>query len=95
MVYEQPTTRFVADFLAVSSYVSTSGGEETLVRPHQLRVSAGGTHTVMRVEFLGSTHRYTIRAQDGSTLVADVGPENPLSVGDACDVHVVTQSSRS
>lgn len=95
MVYEQPTTRFVADFLAVSSYVSTSGGDETLVRPHQLRVSAGGSHTVMRVEFLGSTHRYTIRAQDGATLVADLGPEDPLGVGDACDVHVIAQPLRA
>jgi iron(III) transport system ATP-binding protein len=50
-VYDKPSTRFVADFLAVSSYLSTSLGEETLVRPHQLRVSAGGPHIVLRVEF--------------------------------------------
>jgi hypothetical protein len=43
----------------------------------------------MRVEFLGSTHRYTIRSHDGATLVADMGPDLPLGVGDACDVHVV------
>ena len=88
-VYDHPATRFVADFLAVSSYVVTSSGNETLVRPHQLRVTAGGPHTVTRVEFLGSCHRYTIRADTGSTLVADLGPDEPLSIGSSCDVVVV------
>ncbi|CAB4565557.1 unannotated protein [freshwater metagenome] len=60
-----------------------------LVRPHQLRVSADGPHTVMRVEFLGATHRYTIRADDGSTLVSDVGPTEPLAVGSNCAVAVI------
>jgi ABC-type Fe3+/spermidine/putrescine transport system ATPase subunit len=92
-VYEEPATRFVADFLAVSSYVPSATGGQTLVRPHQLRVLAGGPHTVLRVEFLGATHRYTIRARDGSTLVADLGPAEPLVVGAACDVAVVDHSA--
>lgn len=92
-VYESPVTKFVADFLAVSSYLPSPSGSETMVRPHQLRVRAGGPHTVFRVEFLGATHRYTIRSQAGSTLVADLGPEQPLVVGDACDVEVVKHGS--
>lgn len=88
-VYDHPTTRFVADFLAVSSYVDTPAGEQRLVRPHQLRVIAGGPHTITRVEFLGSTHRYTIRGANGSVLVSDVGPDEPLVAGDACDVAVI------
>ncbi|MEY3806676.1 MAG: hypothetical protein RIR69_1488 [Actinomycetota bacterium] len=92
VVYEQPITRFVADFLAVASYVPAETGEQKLVRPHQLEVIAGGPHTVMRVEFLGSTHRYTIRSHDGSTLVADLGPRNPLDAGDSCDVRVLKNS---
>ena len=87
VAYDQPANRFVADFLAVSSYLRTADGKEKLVRPHQLRVSAGGPHSVTRVEFLGSTYRYTIRAHDGSTLVADVGPDEPLAVGAACSVE--------
>lgn len=92
-VYDQPATRFVADFLAVSSYLPSASGTERMVRPHQLRVRAGGPHTVFRVEFLGATHRYTIRTQNGATLVADLGPEQPLSLGDACDVEVVKHGS--
>lgn len=88
-VYESPVTKFVADFLAVSSYLPSASGTETMVRPHQLRVRPGGPHTVFRVEFLGANHRYTIRSHDGTTLVADLGPEQPLVVGDACDVEVV------
>jgi len=88
VVYETPASRFVADFLAVSSYLS-SNGRERLVRPHQLRVVADGPHTIARVEFLGANFRYTIRAADGATLVADVGPDDPLPVGARCDVTVV------
>ena len=88
-VYDHPATRFVADFLAVSSYVHDTSGGEVLARPHQLRVSADGPHTVMRVEFLGATHRYTIRAEDGSTLVSDVGPTEPLAVGSQCSIAVI------
>lgn len=88
-VYERPINRFVADFLAAASYVRGESGSETLVRPHQLRVIAGGPHTVVRVEFLGATSRYTIKASDGSTLVADIGPTEVLAVGDSCDVEVV------
>lgn len=92
-VYDQPATRFVADFLAVSSYVATSTGEETLVRPHQLRVTAGGPHVITRVEFLGSCHRYTVRTEAGSTLVADLGPDEPLTVGSQCGVSVVASTA--
>ena len=87
-VYESPATRFVADFLAVSSYLSSSSGETTLVRPHQVSVSAGGPHSIVRIEFLGATSRYTIRMDDGSVVVADVEPGLSMSVGDACSVSV-------
>ena len=87
-VYDKPSTRFVADFLAVSSYLSTSSGAETLVRPHQLHVSAGGPHIVLRVEFLGATSRYTIRTASGAVVVADVDPNTALNVDDSCDVHI-------
>jgi len=89
VAYDQPATRFVADFLAVASYVRGADGQMQLARPHQLRVAVGGQHTITRVEFLGAAHRYTIRATDGSTLVADVGPDEPLQVGATCSVSVI------
>lgn len=89
VAYDQPATRFVADFLAVSSYIRATDGKTRLARPHQLRVAAGGQHTITRVEFLGAAHRYTIRAADGSTLVADVGPDDPLTAGTACSVSLI------
>lgn len=92
VVYREPVSRFVADFLAVSSYVPTDGGE-LLVRPHQLRVVAGGPHSVARVEFLGANFRYTVRTDDGSVLVGDLGPDEPLRVGDSCDVAVVPRDA--
>ena len=89
VAYDQPATRFVADFLAVSSYIRATDGKTRLARPHQLRVASGGQHTITRVEFLGAAHRYTIRAADGSTLVADVGPDEPLTAGTACSVSLI------
>lgn len=92
-VYQQPATRFVADFLAVSSYVVSDSGEEILVRPHQVDVVAGGPHTVARVEFLGATSRYTVRMTNGSTVVADVDPETVLNVGDSCDIRLLKRTN--
>jgi iron(III) transport system ATP-binding protein len=88
-MYDHPSTRFVAEFLAVASYLPSVAGTNTLVRPHHLCVSAGGPHTVARVEFLGANFRYTIHAADGSILVADVGPDEPLAVGSSCDVAII------
>lgn len=94
VVYEQPATRFVADFLAVSSYLPSASGEEILVRPHQVSVLAGGPHTVARVEFLGATCRYTVRMANGSTVVADVEPGMTLAAGDSCDVQVRSRNNQ-
>lgn len=92
-IYEVPSTRFVAEFLAVSSYVPGPSGVDVLARPHQLRVSSGGPHRVTRVEFVGPDHRYTVTSADGSVLVADLGPEEPLPIGAACDVQLVDEAT--
>ena len=91
-VYEAPADRFVAQFVAASSYLRGADGSEVLVRPHRLRVQVGGRSTVVRREFLGWTHRYTVAGPDGSTCVADLGPSTPLSVGDACTVTLVADT---
>jgi len=88
-VYASPTNRFVAEFMATSSFVSTDVGGDRMVRPHQVRVRAGGPHTVERVAFLGPAYRYIVRTDDGSRLIADLGPDAPLSVGEACDVEIL------
>ena len=87
--YEQPSSRFVADFLGASSWVPSASGASVMLRPHQLRVTAGGPWIVRRVEFLGASHRYTVQSADGTVAVADLGPDEPLSAGDACDVSPV------
>lgn len=89
VVYDEPATRFVAEFLAVTSYLTTPTGERVLVRPHQLTVIPEGPDTIIRVEFLGSTHRYTVRTATDDTVIADCGPRRPLGVGDPCRISVV------
>lgn len=88
-VYHRPADRFVAGFVEVASFID--GGESVgVARPHQVEVSAGGDATVIRVEFLGATSRYTVRGADGAEVIADRGPADGLRVGDACTVHVLT-----
>lgn len=89
VVYEHPANRFVADFVAVASYLSTTTGGDVLVRPHQLQVTEGGPCKIERVEYIGSGYRYTVRDERGVVLVADLGPQVPLSAGDACAVSMV------
>ena len=92
-VYRRPVDRFVAGFVEIASFVTPAdgAGAVAVARPHQLEVTAGGSDVVMRVEFLGSSMRYTVRRADGSEVVADRGPTNVLAVGDACQVHVIEQ----
>lgn len=92
-IYDSPASRFVAEFIATSSYLSSADGIERLVRPHQVRVRVGGPHTVERVAFLGPEYRYTIRTDDGSRLIADLGPVTPLGVGSACDIEILTDDA--
>lgn len=88
-VYHRPVDRFVAGFVEVASFID--GGESVgVARPHQVEVSAGGDATVVRVEFLGATSRYTVRRADGAEVIADRGPVDGLRAGDACTVHVLT-----
>ena len=88
-VYTRPADRFVAGFLEVASFLDDDGGVR-VARPHQLSVEPNGPDTVVRVEFLGASLRYTVRRPDGSEVVADRGPDHALAVGDACSVRVLT-----
>ena len=87
-VYTRPADRFVAGFLEVASFLADDGGVR-VARPHQLSVEPNGPDTVVRVEFLGASSRYTIRRSDGSQVVADRGPAHALAVGDSCSVRVL------
>ena len=92
VVYHRPIDRFVAGFVEVASFIDggIDGGQAVgVARPHQVEVSAGGDATVVRVEFLGATSRYTVRGADGAEVIADRGPVDGLRVGDACTVHVL------
>lgn len=88
VVYEQPVDRFVAGFLAATSFLPLDGGV-AVARPHDLAVVPGGDAVVVDRTYLGATHRYTVRRPDGLDVLADHAPSGPLDVGDRCDVRVV------
>lgn len=92
-VYRTPATRFVASFVEVASFISDGfmsdgKGSVFVARPHHLSVTAGGNDRVVRVEFLGSGYRYTVRRADGTEAVVDAAVRADLQVGDACTVGV-------
>ena len=87
-VYQHPANRFVAGFVDVASFLPDGDGVR-VARPHHLAVTAGGPDVVARVEFAGARYRYTVRRGDGSEVIADGAPTEPLEVGDTCTVHVL------
>jgi len=89
-VYDRPTNRFVAGFVGVASFLPTADELLTVVRPHQVTVTAGGDDRVVSCEFTGATRRYTVRRVDGSIVVADGPNADGLSTGDACSLTFAT-----
>ena len=66
------------------------GGGVMMARPHDLTVTAGGTDSVARRRYLGSSWRYEIVQADGTVVQADVPAGTPLlPVGSACSVQLV------
>lgn len=87
-VYRAPATRFVASFVEVASFIPDGSGSLFVARPHHLSMTAGGNDRVVRIEFLGSGYRYTVRRADGNDAVVDMASRSDLQVGDACTVGV-------
>ncbi len=98
-VYDHPVDRFVAGFLAVTSFLPAGGaaddgaddGAALVARPHDLAVVPGTAAVVVERTYLGAALRYTVRRADGTSLIADGDPAGPhvFEVGDTCDVEVV------
>lgn len=89
-VYRHPVDRFVAGFVEVTSFLPGDDEDLLVARPHELAVDADGPDTVLRVEFVGTGHRYLVRRGDGVEVVSDRGPATPLHVGDACTVRTTS-----
>ena len=80
----------VAGVVGVASFLPTADELLTVVRPHQVTVTAGGDDRVVSCEFTGATRRYTVRRTDGSIVVADGSTAVDLNTGDACSLTFVT-----
>lgn len=87
-VYRRPSTRFVASFVDVASFMPDGDAAVRVARPHDLTVVRGGPDRVERVEFLGASFRYGVRCANGTVIIVDEKTERPLRVGDACSVEV-------
>ena len=89
-VYEHPVDRFVAGFLAVTSFLPARGAEGgaartaagggsddgavLVARPHDLAVVPGTAAVVVERTYLGAALRYTVRRADGTSVIADGDP---------------------
>lgn len=90
-VYLRPHDRFVASFLAPTSFLPSPDGGVLVARPHDLAAAPGHGATVVACEYLGARHRYTVRTDDGRTLLADQHDDTLLAIGDPCEVRVVSR----
>lgn len=88
-VYEQPNSRFVAEFLAATTLLPQADGTALVARPHDLAVRTGGHDMVIECTYLGASHRYRVVTAEGTHVLADHHPDGPLRVGDACHIEVV------
>ncbi|MFZ4812648.1 MAG: ABC transporter ATP-binding protein, partial [Ilumatobacteraceae bacterium] len=83
-VYERPVDRFVASFLATTSFIAEPDGSVLVARPHDITLVPGGSAIVVDHAYLGATHRYTARRPDGTEFVADHA--SPMfAIGDSCE----------
>ena len=102
-VYERPADRFVAQFLGPVSFLTgsltgRSGAAQSaamlVARPHHLRLTSGGSDTVVSRRYLGAAWRYEVRRPDGDVLLVDAAPApggdllGVFDVGAACTVTV-------
>ncbi|MGH7671062.1 MAG: ABC transporter ATP-binding protein [Gemmatimonadaceae bacterium] len=84
-IYDQPASAFVAGFIGVANLIPTPAGT-IVVRPERVRVALapvdGATTVAVTIDsaiFQGPVLRFTLRAADGTLIVAHVRPQD---VGD-------------
>jgi iron(III) transport system ATP-binding protein len=89
-VYEHPVDRFVAGFLGEAAFLPHPDGGVVMTRPHDLTVEPGGQDRVVAHHYRGSTWRYVIDRDDGTTVLAEVPAGTALlAVGAPCTIRVV------
>ncbi len=89
-VYEQPASRFVAEFLGEAN-LFPDGAHWHLVRPEKMTLSATATPggmagEVMEIAYFGDRTRYVVKRPHGQVLRisrVNLGPPLSLEVGDA------------
>jgi ABC-type sugar transport system ATPase subunit len=87
-LYNEPTSRFSADFTGVANFIIMEG-KCYLVRPEWISVGAGNmSATVAGAEFLGRVMRLRLMlapdapASSAEPLLADVSPAMRLAIGE-------------
>jgi putative spermidine/putrescine transport system ATP-binding protein len=92
-IYQQPRTRFVADFIGEIN-VLEDGARSRALRPEKIRlVPVAGARLAGKVEtanFLGGSTLYRVRSDDGRMLLAreaHVEAHSPLKPGDAVGLN--------
>lgn len=96
-IYDEPLTRFVADFVGTANIVSGALAEQLLghagtctIRAEHIALGAGGTGTevagtVREVAFMGASTRILVDLADGTTLMVDrpsTEAAEPIRLGD-------------
>jgi putative spermidine/putrescine transport system ATP-binding protein len=98
-LYDQPATRFVAEFVGAANLLQgdeaqrETGRAAAMIRPERVRLGpaqgARATGTVAEVQYYGSFWRVRVVRPQGGTLLADVGlAQAPVpAVGEMAHLH--------
>ncbi|HEX8726545.1 MAG TPA: ABC transporter ATP-binding protein [Gemmatimonadaceae bacterium] len=99
-IYDAPATVFVAGFIGMANLIPDASGT-TVVRPERVRVARAPVDgarsvpvTVTAAIFQGPVLRYTLRAADGTEIVAHVRPEDaPAGLEAGSEAFAIWDSS--
>ena len=101
-VYEEPASRYVADFVGGTNLLRNADGTTTAIKPERIRLSAdvgaGEPGTIAGLSYLGSAHSYliAIRGQHIEARVAEpvLVAGRPAAVGDTVGVIIDPREAR-
>lgn len=100
-IYERPVSRFVADFIGETNFITRPDGSVDAIRPERISLSgpepefASGTLT--SAVYMGTDFRCTVELPDGTHIAVRISPPFDaagFSIGQTVTLHAAPESIR-
>lgn len=100
-IYERPVSKFVADFIGETNFISQPDGTVVAIRPE--RISLAGKNPVFAegivqsLTYMGTDLRCSVKIHDGSDILVRIPPpfdEQSLNVGSSVKLRALPENLR-